>query len=117
MGRWLLLVLGLSIALSSANAGLFDNTIGTALQTFCEGIMNLLPIISMLMIVFAGVVYAGGQMMGAETRARANVWATAALVGAVIGILIVVVTPKVLQLMLSNTGVTWSGNGCPGVSP
>lgn len=53
----------------------------------------------MLMIIGAGVVYASGQLMGAETRARANTWATAMLVGAIIAILIVVVAPPVLGLM------------------
>ncbi len=65
----------------------------------------------MLMIVIAGVIYAVGQMMGAETRARANVWATAALVGAVIAILIVVIAPPVLD-MIYNTGSGVSGATC-----
>jgi hypothetical protein len=51
----------------------------------------------MLMLVIAAVIYAAGQMMGAETRARANVWATAALVGALIGVLIVAIAPPVLK--------------------
>ncbi|MEM4348710.1 MAG: hypothetical protein QXN37_04025 [Candidatus Anstonellaceae archaeon] len=92
-----------------------------AAREFCKSIVNLVAVVSMLMIVFAGVVYAGGQMMGAETRARANVWATAALVGAVIGILIVVVTPEVLKIMYGGniscsiscqTGQTPCGNTC-----
>ncbi|MCX8197552.1 MAG: hypothetical protein N3G80_04560, partial [Candidatus Micrarchaeota archaeon] len=57
----------------------------SALKNFCKDIKNIVGVVTMLMIVFAAVVYAGGQMMGAETRARANVWATAALVGAIIG--------------------------------
>ncbi|MCX8197551.1 MAG: hypothetical protein N3G80_04555 [Candidatus Micrarchaeota archaeon] len=95
----------------------FANTLGkvpTAIYQLCNAIMTLLPIVSMLMIVFAAVVYAGGQMMGAETRARANVWATAALVGAIIGILIVAITPNVLKAMLPESATTWSNSGsCP----
>ncbi|MCX8196929.1 MAG: hypothetical protein N3G80_01285 [Candidatus Micrarchaeota archaeon] len=76
-----------------------DN-VKTAISSFCSALVNnILPIVTMLMIVFAAVVYAGGQMMGAETRARANVWATAALVGAIIGILIITVSPPVLKAM------------------
>ena len=56
----------------------------------------MLPVVAMLMIIFAGVIYASGQIMGAETRARANVWATACLTGALIAILIVVIAPSVL---------------------
>ena len=53
-----------------------------AVYTLCQGLRNLLPIAAMLAIVLAGVIYAAGQMMGAETRARANVWATACIGGA-----------------------------------
>jgi hypothetical protein len=35
--------------------------------------------------------------MGAETRARANVWATAALTGALIAVLIYAIAPAVLN--------------------
>jgi len=41
--------------------------------------------------------------MGAETRARANVWATSALTGALIGILISVIAPSILQIIAGPT--------------
>jgi len=56
----------------------------------------------MLMIIVAGVLYAAGQMMGAETRARSNVWATACLTGALIAILIVVIAPSVLATIYGS---------------
>ncbi len=68
-----------------------------ALSTFCNAINNIIPIVAMLMVVGGGVIYAAGQLMGAETRARANVWATAMLTGAVIGILIRVIAPAILS--------------------
>lgn len=67
-----------------------------ALRDLCSSLRTLVPVAAMLMVLFASVVYATGQMMGAETRARANVWATSALTGALIGILISVVAPAVL---------------------
>ena len=69
----------------------------SAVKELCRGIMSLLPIAAMLMIVLAGVIYAAGQIMGAETRARANVWATACLTGALIAVLIAVITPPMLN--------------------
>ena len=81
-------------------------TLSDAIVSLCKDLRSLLPIAAMLMIVIAGVIYAAGQMMGAETRARANVWATAALVGAVIAILIVVIAPPVLQIIMPST--QWS---------
>jgi hypothetical protein len=54
---------------------------------------------AMLAIVLGGVIYAAGQIMGAETRARANVWATACLVGAIIAVMMAVVGPGVLRII------------------
>ncbi|MFH1307208.1 MAG: hypothetical protein ABIH83_06175 [Candidatus Micrarchaeota archaeon] len=76
--------------------------IKVAAGCMCGQLMQVLPVVSMLMIIGAGVVYAAGQMMGAETRARANTWATAMLVGAVIGILIVVVAPNILNILYGD---------------
>ena len=74
-----------------------------AVNSLCWGLKSLLPIAAMMAIVLAGVIYAAGQMMGAETRARANVWATAALTGALIAILMAVVAPAVLGIIYSGT--------------
>ncbi len=49
------------------------------------------------LIIMAAVVYAAGQVFGAETRSRATVWATAMIIGAVIGILIFVLVPQIMQ--------------------
>lgn len=86
--------------------------LSTALKTLCEGIKGLIPIVAFLMIVSAGVIYAAGQLLGAETRARASVWATAMLVGAVIGLLIVVITPPILTAMYSSDATTGASFGC-----
>jgi hypothetical protein len=76
-----------------------------ALKELCDGLHTLVPVAAMLMVMLASVIYATGQMMGAETRARANVWATSALTGALIGILISVVAPAVLGVIASPTPI------------
>ena len=70
-----------------------------ALKDLCGSVESLIPIAAMLMILLAAVIYATGQMMGAETRARANVWAISCLTGALIGILIATIAPKVLEII------------------
>jgi Na+-driven multidrug efflux pump len=90
-------------AVSFAAAGDGLGRIECAAACMCKDMIGVLPVVSMLMVIGAGVVYAAGQMMGAETRARANTWATAMLLGAVIAILIVVVAPPVLDIMYANT--------------
>lgn len=76
-----------------------------ALLKLCQGVRSLVPIAAMLMILLAAVIYATGQMMGAETRARANVWATSCLTGALIGLLIAVIAPAVLDIMAPAYGI------------
>jgi hypothetical protein len=79
-------------------------TLQNAVSQLCVGLKSMLPVVAMTMLVLAGVIYAAGQIMGAETRARANVWATACLTGALIAILMVVVAPSVLQAIYSDQG-------------
>jgi len=82
------------------------SNVQSAINDLCVGLKSMLPIAAMLMIILAGVIYAAGQMMGAETRARANVWATAALTGALIAILIAVVAPAVLGTIYNGSGTS-----------
>jgi len=89
-----LLFFGMFFAQSSPTSKLQE-----ALRDLCVGLRGLVPIAAMMMILLAAVIYATGQMMGAETRARANVWATSCLTGALIGVIIATVAPAVLQIM------------------
>ncbi len=90
---------GVALALLASVAFAGTETIASGLSSLCGFITGLVPVLTMLMLVGAGAIYAGGQMMGAETRARANVWATAMLTGALIGIVIIVVAPSILSTM------------------
>lgn len=64
----------------------------------------------MVLMVLAGATYAIGQVMGAETRARAAVWATSMLTGAIIGAVIYIIAPIMVSGLLSGSmsGVTFS---------
>jgi hypothetical protein len=92
--------LGYPIAANDPTSGLKN-----ALSDLCKGLSQLVPVAAMLMVLLAAVIYSTGQMMGAETRARANVWATSALTGALIGILISVIAPAVLQTISGGTAI------------
>jgi hypothetical protein len=70
-----------------------------ALEGLCCDLQGLIPVTAMLLVIAAGVIYSAGQMFGAETRARANVWSTSCLTGAVIGIIISQVAPHILGLI------------------
>ena len=66
-------------------------------------VSTVLTAVIFLLIVAAAVVYAGGQLLGAETRARATVWATSMFMGALIGVLIYVIVPYILGVMVAGT--------------
>lgn len=62
---------------------------------------DVLAIGMLLLVVLAAVVYAVGQVMGAETRARASVWATAMFVGAIMGALLYIILPYVFDILMA----------------
>lgn len=86
--------------------------ITNAMSCLCGQLMTILPVVSMLMIIGAGVVYAAGQFLGAETRARANTWATAMLVGAIIGIIITVLAPTILGVLYGKGDALTNATVC-----
>ncbi|MEM2962929.1 MAG: hypothetical protein QXW70_02485 [Candidatus Anstonellales archaeon] len=98
------LVLTILLFISSLLFAQQQDQLRSALSDLCVFIRDLVPLTAMLMITSAAAVYAGGQLMGAETRARANVWATSMLTGALVGILIVIIVPAVLGIMLGLNG-------------
>ena len=91
----ILLALVLAGALLAQTSG--PESIKFAFQQFCQLMLSLLPVVVLMMILAAAVIYAIGQLLGAETRARASVWATAMLTGAIIAVILTVVMPWALQ--------------------
>ena len=89
------------LALSLAGLAMATDTadVNKALTELCNFFDTILPIGIMLVIVLAGIVFAIGQTMGAETRARANVWATNLMIGAIIGAVVYVLAPWFLNTM------------------
>lgn len=98
-----LLVLLATSAAAFAQSAAATDYLATALSGLCADIQDLIPVTAMLLVITAGVVYSAGQFFGAETRARANVWATSCLTGAIIGIIIAVVAPSILSQLAGTT--------------
>ena len=99
--------IGMAFATDSPAGGTGGTTnIQTAMTKLCQDARSILAIGVMLMVIMAAVVYAVGQILGAETRARASVWATAMITGAVIGIVIYLVVPTLIGIMISGNAPT-----------
>ena len=99
----------ISVAKPPPKSGSSDNEIGERLgNAVCWMVYmakNTMGAVFLVLIILAAIVYAGGQLLGAETRARANVWATAMFTGAIIGGLIYLIVPALLdQLMFGSEG-------------
>jgi hypothetical protein len=108
IGKYVLMVV-LAVNLISLSFASAAN-IGTALASLCNTAKTFLAAVAMILVVLAGATYAVGQILGAETRARAAVWATAMLTGAVIGIVIYIIMPPLIGLLFS--GAAGTGDPC-----
>lgn len=82
------------------------SAISSALLELCSAAKTFLGGAIMIMILLAGATYALGQVLGAETRARASVWATAMMTGALIGALIYLITPVLINALIGTSGIS-----------
>ena len=84
-----------------------------AFGSLCQASLSVLGVGAIMLIVLAAIVYAIGQMLGAETRARATVWATAMFTGAIIGAIIFLVVPWVISIIMTGqANGDWVRNCC-----
>ena len=88
-----------------------ETGIEEAMKSLCKSATAFLAIGTMLLVILAAAVYAIGQILGAETRARASVWATAMLTGAIIGIVIYLILPPLIETMLGQEIDCGTGTG------
>ncbi|MEM4626423.1 MAG: hypothetical protein QXF70_03285 [Candidatus Bilamarchaeaceae archaeon] len=108
---------GVMVAQSGQDSGSSGSTgstsgignLKTAMTDLCKQLVSVFGVAIILMLVLAAVIYTAGQIMGAETRARANVWATAMLTGALIGVLIYIIAPWLMSQLIGS-GSSWKIN-------
>ncbi|MFA6531089.1 MAG: hypothetical protein WCT31_05120 [Candidatus Micrarchaeia archaeon] len=106
-------LLSVFIAATPHTTGAGPENILKALGSLCVALQGTLAVGMLLLVVLAALVYAVGQTLGAETRARASVWATAMFVGAIIGALIYLIVPWILSLLMTGQAdSTWVQNCC-----
>lgn len=76
--------------------------ISSALEWLYCFFESLLPIVVFLLTIGAAIVYTAGQFLGAETRSRAAVWATAMIIGVIFGLMIWLVFPYLIKTMIPS---------------
>ncbi len=92
----LLMLIGINFAQSNTE------NIKDAISMLCALFYGILPIGVLMSATLAGVIFALGHMSGAETRARANVWATNLLIGAITAGVVIVIAPAVVNTLLGG---------------
>lgn len=70
------------------------------LQSLVDVLRNIVPIVSLGLFIFAGLVYAIGQVFDAGTRQKAQNWAMAMITGGIIGFLLVIIAPWIVQFLV-----------------
>ncbi len=90
----------------------------TQLASIIAQLKGVATLLGLLMLVGAGAVYAGGQMMGAEMRSRSISWAHSLLIGGVIGIVLGVSACGIACFVgcLSGQALDLSSAGCDACS-
>ena len=98
---YLLAVLLLSgIAYAAAGDTLAEHA-NERLQLLVTLLYSIAVPIALGLIVFAGVVYSGGQAFDKATREKAKTWSTSIIIGAAIGILIIVLAPFAVSFIVA----------------
>ena len=98
LGLLVLLLVGMASAAVDANTQI-QNTVNNVRDLFC----TILPVAMMAAIALGAVLYAVGQMMGAEARAKTTVWAHNAILFAVVAGLVYIVGPWLIRLLVGDT--------------
>jgi len=80
--------------------GAMAGGVNEQLIALVEALRSIVPVIALGLFVFAGIVYAIGQMFDVQTRQKAQAWAMAMIVGGIIGVLIVLISPWLVDFLL-----------------
>jgi len=92
-----------SVAFAASTSSV-ASTINQQLIDLVNMLRNIVPVISLGLFVFAGIIYAIGQVFDVQTRQKAQNWAMAMIVGGIIGIIIVIIAPWLVDFLLGFSG-------------
>lgn len=108
----LLAVILLSGAVYAQGASSVASSISSQLCNIKNLIVGIIPTIALIMFLLAGLVYAAGQTFGAEMKAKAQGWAMSLLVGGIIGMVLAVIAPLLVNTFMNMGGGMYGGT-CP----
>jgi len=107
-----LLSVVLSMGVVSASTSAMAVNIAKSMCDFKILVTGVLPTLSLILFLFAGLAYAAGQAFGAETKAKAQGWAMSLLVGGIIGIVLAVLAPILVGIFINMSTGTFVAPAC-----
>jgi drug/metabolite transporter (DMT)-like permease len=93
-------------------AGVLFSGIGELMNNICVQIRSLIPLVSVSLLVIAGMVYAIGKVLGQEFRSKSESWATTIAIGAILGLILAVSAPLIVETLIDAMGMEASEFTC-----
>ncbi len=90
-------------------SGLGADPIGQQIQSAIIAAQQILGLLIVFLIIFAALFYAAGQLLGAETRARASVYLSNIIFAIFVAVLLYALTPAIFDLLTGNITSQLSG--------
>jgi drug/metabolite transporter (DMT)-like permease len=78
---------------------------GELMNNICYSMRAMMPVVSLTLLVVAGLVYAIGKVLGQEFRSKTESWATTIVIGAVLGLVLAVSAPFIIQTLTESLGM------------
>ncbi|MEM3408577.1 MAG: hypothetical protein QXW80_01375 [Candidatus Micrarchaeia archaeon] len=92
-----------TLVFAAGEATTASENLKKVLREVCNLSAGLLGPIAFVLIVLAGVVYAGSQFFGAEARATGSKWAMTMITGAIVAFLLWIIGPMVIAAFGGGT--------------
>jgi drug/metabolite transporter (DMT)-like permease len=92
--------------------GIVNSGIGALMNNVCVQIRGIIPIVSVILLVTAGLVYAIGKVLGQEFRSKTESWATTIAIGAILGLILAVSAPLIVETLVDSMGMEASEYTC-----
>ncbi len=80
-----------------------SQNLSSTLQGFCTFLYDIIGLVAFIMILLSSIVYSISNVLPADPRAKATVYAQNLFVGAILGIILLVLIPEILGAMIGGT--------------
>ena len=72
---------------------------GELMNNICYSLRGMMPVVSLTLLVVAGLVYAIGKVLGQEYRSKTESWAISIVIGAIIGLVLGLGAPFIIEVI------------------